>query len=96
MKYEQTNEEYPASSDENSRFYSSIRANAKHQFLNRAGNGSLMRLCPVPFFYVKNPSLAIEKSAGTLFITLIVVFNSIHCSFMNNICIVFNSTHCSV
>lgn len=28
-----------------------------------AGNGSIMRLAPVPMFYAKNPLLAIEKSA---------------------------------
>lgn len=95
MKYEQTKEEYPASSDDNSRFYFSISSNAKLKFLNRAGNGSLMRLCPVPFFYVKNPSLAIEKSAGTLFITLFSIqFNTLCCVQFNScivLCLIFIS-----
>ena len=32
---------------------------------NTAGNGSLMRLAPVPMFYARHPQIAIEKSADS-------------------------------
>ncbi len=32
---------------------------------NSAGNGSIMRLAPVPMFYARNPLEAIEKSAAS-------------------------------
>ena len=32
---------------------------------NTAGNGSLMRLAPVPMFYARHPQMAIEKSADS-------------------------------
>ena len=32
---------------------------------NSAGNGSLIRLAPVPLFYSKNPSVAIERSGDS-------------------------------
>lgn len=50
-KYEKTNEEFPSSSGD----------------LARAGNGSLMRICPISLFYRKVPSIAIEKGFYFIF-----------------------------
>jgi len=46
---QKTNEEYPASTGPQA----------------RSGNGSLMRLCPIPLYFRKDPNLAIQRAADS-------------------------------
>lgn len=59
-KFEKTNEDFPSSTGD----------------LARAGNGSLMRLCPIPLFYRKVPTIAVEKGLLWIFFLISAVDSS--------------------